>query len=68
MFSCKTCHWYKNETLPDSLLTCKCPKMFYGYRNRDGDQAEDGVLIENDEGWGMIPGPNFGCIHHKDKQ
>jgi hypothetical protein len=67
MFSCKTCYWYMNDDLPDSCRICKCPKMFYGYRRRDGDQARDAVQIEDDEGWGMIPGPDFGCIHHKDK-
>ncbi len=66
MPSCKTCHWYRNETLPDIWKTCKCPKMVYGYWSSESD--DDGVRIENDEGWGMIPGPNFGCIHHKDKE
>lgn len=66
MFSCKTCHWYKNDALPDIEKTCKCPRMVYGYGSRDRD--DDGVLIEDDEGWGMIPGPDFGCIHHKDKE
>jgi hypothetical protein len=40
--------------------------MIYGY-NIAIRRDDDGVAIENDEGWGMLPGPDFGCIHHKDK-
>ena len=62
MFSCKTCHWYRTT----GMHTCVCPKMVYGYGSSERDDA--GVKIEDDEGWGMNPGPNFGCIHHKDKE
>jgi hypothetical protein len=24
---------------------------------------KDGLWIENDEGWGWIVGPEFGCVH-----
>lgn len=58
MNRCKTCDWYRTT----GTKTCVCPKMFYGYEIRTRDS--DGVKIEDDEGWGMIPGPNFGCIHH----
>ncbi len=59
--TCKTCKFYIPEDI--YLYTCHCPKMKYGYGKQDVDS--DGVLIEDDEGWGMIPGPDFGCIHHK---
>lgn len=28
----------------------------------------DALVVEDDEGWGMIPGPEFGCIHHPDNE
>jgi hypothetical protein len=43
--------------------------MVYGYW--DGpieDQASDTVMIEDDEGWGMMPNPDFGCVHHSDNE
>jgi hypothetical protein len=39
--------------------------MVYGYLNEGVDS--DGLAIEDDEGWGMMPEPNFGCIHHEEK-
>lgn len=66
MFSCKTCHWYMNDALPDSGRICKCPKMIYGYSVAKA--CRDSVCIEDDEGWGMIPGPDFGCIHHMERE
>lgn len=50
------------------LRQCGCPIFQYGY---DVDAAlipDNGVLIENEEGWGMITGPKFGCVHWKQKQ
>jgi hypothetical protein len=40
--------------------------MVYGYGKDTTDP--DGVAIEDDEGWGMIPNPQFGCIHHNSKE
>lgn len=59
MKTCKTCKWYATE----SWHLCCCPKMVYGYGLGRADS--DGLRIENDEGWGMEPEPNFGCIHWK---
>jgi hypothetical protein len=25
------------------------------------------TVNENDEGWGMIPGPEFGCVHFEEQ-
>lgn len=60
---CRTCDWYNNG---GGHLTCNCPKMFYGYRGTQG-RASDSLSVENDEGWGMVPGLDFGCVHHKEK-
>jgi len=59
---CKDCCWYQPQTEGHK---CSCPKMIYGYYGINADN--DGLLVEDDEGWGMSPGPNFGCIHWSPK-
>lgn len=62
MGRCKNCkHWRPNT----DTQGCVCPKMKYGYSQEPRDP--DGVRIENDEEWGMMPGPEFGCIHFEEK-
>jgi hypothetical protein len=62
---CKTCDWY-NIANRTHHHQCSCPKMVYGYY-RDKQVDQDGITVEDDEGWGMMPEPDFGCIHHKEK-
>ena len=74
MNKCKTCRFYE----PCNYGTwCKCEKFIFGYGYLDdsehhghhGDRsswrehADDEVAVEDDEGWGFVPGPEFGCIH-----
>jgi hypothetical protein len=61
MDTCDTCIYYHVK----GWKTCRCPKMIYGYGKLVGEP--DSVRIEDDEGWGLVPGPKFGCIHHKEK-
>ncbi len=61
---CRTCRWYSQE---DSYHTCLCPKMYYGFGRLAEDLETDEILIENDGSWGMVPRPDFGCIHHEEK-
>ena len=58
---CETCKYYVLDHDNDGM-TCECPKMIFGYSQVL--PGPDEVLIESDEGWGMVPGPKFGCIHH----
>jgi hypothetical protein len=63
MNRCRTCNHYNQG----KDHWCSSPKMLYGYW--DGpieDQESDAVMIEDDEGWGMKPNPDFGCVHHSD--
>ena len=46
-------------------LSCTHPKIIYGYGHKA--PPDDGAIIEDDEGWGMIVGPLFGCIHFEPK-
>lgn len=63
MGKCKDCRHYQPECYgPD----CECPKMIYGYGNSHTLQSDE-VAIETDEGWGIIIGPEFGCIHFEEK-
>lgn len=52
---------------------CSSPKFVKGYHAGFGvpDVGErwdpvpvDGVLVEDDEGWGFYVGADFGCVHH----
>jgi len=54
---CENCTYYN----PQGWHICECPKMIYGYYGQI--PLPDAVLVEDDEGWGMKPGPKFGCIH-----
>lgn len=61
MKHCETCKWYK---IPEKWgHICTCPKISYGYKTPDY-RGDDRLVVEDDVGWGMIPGPKFGCIHH----
>ncbi len=64
--TCSTCAWYDSDWIKhDSGYMCSCPKMDYGYGKKNEDPSA--VMIEDDEGWGMLPGPDFMCKHHKVK-
>lgn len=29
---------------------------------------KDGVVVENDEGWAILTGPEFGCVNHEERK
>lgn len=65
---CKDCkHWArvdKVDGLPATHMgVCDSEKWFEGYRYEPNDIPPDGVLVENDEGWGFYAGEDFGCVH-----
>ena len=71
---CKDCkHFTKNDELSGN---CDNDKFVTGYGNKFCDYGAnrekgyfnsmiepDGVMLEDDEGWGFIVGKDFGCIH-----
>jgi hypothetical protein len=68
---CKDCKYWtptngKSYRAKSALLgDCDCAKFVTGYYD-DSEPvpvARDGVLVEDDEGWGFYTGPEFGCIH-----
>ncbi len=70
---CKTCRWYvpckpddftvRKGTHPDPevLMTCISQKIQKSYGVLMPD--DDGIVVENDEGWGILVGPDFGCVN-----
>lgn len=64
MGTCDTCrHWAPSTEAhrTEYAMTCESPKWLRGYLV-DAVPA-DGVLVENDEGWAVLTGPKFGCVH-----
>jgi hypothetical protein len=58
---CKNCdHWYQTGT-------CSNPKFKYEFTKGDEQPESDGIMIEYDEGWGAVCGPEFGCIHYTER-
>jgi len=69
MNTCKTCKFWTDNPWghPVPRGSCLSPKFLYGYNIALDKIAPDEVLVENDEGWGFVTGPDFGCVHHEEK-
>jgi hypothetical protein len=68
--TCKTCkHWgTKVDDSGQRLKSCSAPAIHYGYGSKtDAEVPDNGVKVENDEGWGIITAPDFGCVLHEVK-
>lgn len=73
MKTCQHCkHWIQVAGISDGRCPagygmCACPMIYYGYSCADDIEKSDTdrAVIENDEGWGMFTGPDFGCVHCK---
>jgi hypothetical protein len=62
---CCTCAHWRPGVSASGDPGCVSPKMVYGYGsyNAAPSHDDDMVWIENDEGWGIATGPEFGCVH-----
>jgi hypothetical protein len=67
--TCKTCKWWDKDNKEGivRLGQCEQPKAKIGYRYSEADIEDDGVWVENDEGWAWFMGPDFGCVNHEMK-
>lgn len=65
MVLCQECrYWVKSrEDKSYRLRGCGSPKVLYGYDFGYERVSDDGVMVENDEGWGCLTGPMFGCVN-----
>lgn len=68
---CETCRFWNppaepyKHIAPEDQRTCHSRKMSKGY----GQTAvpKDGALVENDEGWAILVGPEFGCVNYEER-
>ena len=51
----------------DGFDVCGSPNIYYGYSAALKDIPSNGATVEDDEGWGMLTGPDFGCVLHEEK-
>jgi len=66
MNTCDSCKWwelghaaeYGRYGAQDG--SCVHPKMLRGYGK---DVPVDGAVVEDDEGYGIVTGPKFGCVN-----
>lgn len=42
-----------------------CDRWHMGYHLTQDDIADNEAWVEDDEGWGMMIGPKFGCVLHE---
>lgn len=69
---CRHCKWWSyadvwREDPKRKTKPCRHPSVKRGYHYRDQDIPDDGVNVEDDEGWGLVTGPLFGCVHWEEK-
>ena len=67
---CRTCrHWGKDRGISEDagrrMKSCSAPNIKYGYCVDPAAAPDNGALVEDDEGWGMETGPEFGCVLHE---
>ena len=63
---CKTCVHYVREG--DGFGSCLSPTIERGYLNPDDRPSKSHhALVEDDEGWGIQVGEDFGCVNHEAK-
>jgi hypothetical protein len=78
MPKCADCRWWQREqthegqpppydTVARGLRECQSPHVLRGYGWNATDVPLDGALVEDDEGWGIVTGPNFGCVQWEAK-
>jgi hypothetical protein len=71
--TCKTCRFWGHPIDEyrsggwERLGTCSSPLFLRGYTISVEEIPDNGALIEDDEGWGIYTGPDFGCIGHEER-
>lgn len=63
---CKLCVHYKPHHSYTQFMVCVSSHITKGYVQMK--PSIDGVHVEDDEGWGMIVGPDYGCVHFSQKE
>ncbi len=67
---CKNCRFWSRPAERYSsggvFGDCSSPKFNIGYSDLPNPVGDE-VNVEGDEGWGFTTGPEFGCIHFREK-
>lgn len=66
MRTCKTCKHWVVVIFPKWEGYGHCDKWHADYGLTKEDVAKNEVVVESDEGWGAIMGPDFGCVLHEE--
>ncbi len=56
---CKNCRSWSRES-DDRLGSCL--RWHHGYGTAPEEVADNEAWVEDDEGWGNMTGPDFGCV------
>ena len=71
MNTCKTCTYWAiiglDTDIQLRLRTCRAPEIKFGYGVEDDEVSDNGAVVEDDEGWGIRTGPDFGCVLHEER-
>ncbi len=61
--TCKNClHFEEGDSVTGFG---HCSRFHYGYTELVRNLSSNEILVEDDEGWGAIIGPEFGCVLFK---
>lgn len=70
MNTCSTCkhfkpegYHYMHQSRPSSRGCCM--RWLTGYGDEYATMASNEVMVEDDEGWAMTMGQDFGCVLHE---
>jgi len=64
---CKDCKYWSIAEYREPFGFCASSKWIGGYQTKETNLSADMCHYEDDEGWGFVTGPEFGCIHHEVK-
>lgn len=62
--TCDTCRFFEPDANSEPLRG-SCARWHKGYGIDPRAIADNEVLVEDDEWWGMVMGPKFGCVLHE---
>jgi len=60
--TCKTCKFYDPSENDWEMPFGSCSRWEYSYQTSPRDLAANEIVVEIDEGWGALMGPDFGCV------
>ena len=68
--TCKSCNWWDDTVrVLDEESNCRCPKLRYVDYPDSPTEDKDKLVVSDSERYHayILTGPDFGCIHYKEK-